>query len=224
MRFLRRILFLCVLILVVPGARVDAVSEDGASGLQQGISETLSRLEVKASRLKTLKTAFIQEKNLAAFQHPLILKGRIFMERGGRLAWHVDEPLRYSVLITDKVIRQWDEETRQIREIPLSGNPMLRTALEQISVWFNGDYSAALEEYETELVQEKPLVLRFTPKPSALTARVLKSIELTFRNNEEYLDRILILEIGGDSTLIRFENTILNSPLKEADFEVEDRA
>jgi len=223
MNLLRPILLVFLLCLLV-GETARAVSGGLSPAPGPGLSATISRLEAHASRLKTLKTDFVQEKNLAAFRNTLTLRGRIFMERGGRLAWHVDEPVRYSVLITDKVIRQWDEETQQVREIPLSGNPMLRAALDQISVWFNGDYSAALQEYEVDLVQERPIIMRFTPRPTALTARVLKSIELSFRNNEEYLERILILEVGGDSTLIRFENTILNSPLKEADFEVEGRA
>ena len=224
MHLLRLVPLICLLFLPFSSETARAVSDGQATAPGASLRATLSRLEAQSSRLKTLKTDFVQEKNLAAFRHTLTLRGRIFMERGGRLAWHVDEPVRYSVLITDKVIRQWDEETRQAREIPLSGNPMLRTALDQISVWFNGDYTAALKEYEVALLQEKPVVIRFTPKPAALTARVLQSIELRFRANEEYLEHILILEAGGDSTLIRFENTILNSPLKEADFEVERRA
>ncbi len=224
MRRLRKVFLFSLLCLVYAGQSARAVPESPSAGLGPRLSATISRLEAHAARLKTLSTEFVQEKNLAAFRNTLTLRGRIFMERGGRLAWHVDEPVRYSVLITDKVIRQWDEETRQVREIPLSGNPMLRTALDQISVWFNGDYSSALKDYEVELVQENPVVIRFMPKPSALTAKVLKSIELRFRSNEEYLEQILILEAGGDSTRIRFENTVLNSPLKEADFEVDRRA
>jgi len=224
MNLLRPILLTCLLCFLFSHETARAVSGGLSPEPGSELYATLSRLEAHAAQLKTLKTDFVQEKHLAAFRNTLILRGRIFMERGGRLAWHVDEPVRYSVLITDKVIRQWDEETGQVHEIPLSGNPMLRTALDQISVWFNGDYSSALKEYDVDLVQQKPVVIRFTPKPEALTARVLKGIELRFRSNEEYLEHILILEAGGDSTLIRFENTILNPPLKEEDFEVEGRA
>jgi len=67
----------------------------------------LRRLGENVSAFKSLKTNFVQEKDLAIFQNRIIMKGRIYLQKPNRMAWHVDEPVKYSVVITDKSIRQW---------------------------------------------------------------------------------------------------------------------
>jgi len=61
-----------------------------------------------------------------------------------RLYWHVDDPIKYSVFITDKFIRQWDEDTDQTQEMLLSSNPVFQVAVNQLTAWFSGNYISLL--------------------------------------------------------------------------------
>lgn len=189
-------------------------------GPSPALSAVLHRLEEKMSGLKTLKTDFVEEKKLSAFRNSIRLRGHIYMERPGKLIWHVDEPVRYSVLITEEYVRQWDEDTNRVQEIPLSNNPVLRTVFSQMTVWLNGQFTTLLQEYKVELIQESPVVLACVPRDENVLKKVVKQITLSFQEDETYLKQIIILEAGGDSTTISFHDTVLNVPLDNRDFEV----
>ncbi len=206
---------------------LSSVSPSGASepqGKQQenaaDLGKTLGILVEKASAFTTLKTDFIQEKEMAMFRAKLVITGRIYLKKPNTIAWHVDSPMKYSVLITDTRIRQWDEDTNKIQELSLKKNPVFRNVLNQLSVWFSGDYRSLLETNDAVIVQKKPIVLDFVPKDNAITKKIIKNITVTFRQDETYLKQIRIRELSGDVTTITFNNTVLNIPLDNSNFEV----
>ena len=89
------------------------------------MQELLRTIGKKVSNFKSLKTDFVQEKDLAMFRKKIVLRGRIYMQKPSMLAWHVDKPVKYSVVITDKAIRQWDEDTNKVQEMSLCKEPDL---------------------------------------------------------------------------------------------------
>ena len=189
-----------------------------------GVIEVLERLERNVSSISTLSASFIQKKNMAAFSHEIEMSGRVFIKKPSTLAWHVREPLRYSVLITDKLIRQWDEETDQVHEISLAGNPMLGAVLEQMTVWFGGRYTALTKDYDVSIAaggkDNKAVVLVFTPREQNMASKVIASVSVGLARDERYLSWIKIVEKGGDTTLINFMDTVFDAPLDESKFEV----
>ena len=196
----------------------------GKGALKQAELPALLRtLGKKSSDFKTLRTDFTQEKKMAMFRNKLVMKGRIFLRKPSQIAWHVDSPLRYSVLITDKLIRQWDEDTNQVQEISLAKNPIFQNVLNQLSVWFSGDFSSLIDSNEVRLVKREPLVIEFVPKENNISRKVIKSITITFREDMLYLKQLRIQELSGDVTTIHFNNTQLNTPLDAKCFEVKGR-
>lgn len=177
----------------------------------------------KASDFRTLKTDFVQEKKMAMFRDKLVIKGHIALQKPDKIAWHVDSPLRYSVFISDRKIRQWDEDSNKVQEISLANNPIFQNILGQMRVWFSGEYGSLLEGHTVRLVQSAPLVLEFIPKENNMARKVMKSIVITFRNDQKYLQQIRINEVNGDVTTIHFTNTILNPPVDGSSFEVKGR-
>ncbi len=213
--------------LIVLLSPVQTVSHAGAADETTpeaaAVSELLGRLGKEVSAVQTIKTAFIQEKRLAVFQNTVVIKGRIYLQKPGRIAWHVDSPIRYSVVISDTSIRQWDEDTNRVQEISLARNPVFQNVLGQLRVWFSGDYGSLLRDYEAQVVQENPYVFRFSPKKENMAAKVIKNIRIEFREDRKYLSRIVITELSGDSTVITFTDTRFDVPFQTQDFEVKRR-
>lgn len=210
-----------MLILLVNGgtAFAEDVKREGAPS-SDDLSVLLHDIGKRVSDFKTLKTDFIQEKEMAMFKEKLIIRGRIYLLKPNRVAWHVDKPLRYSVLITDTFIRQWDEDTDQVQELSLKKNPMFQNVIRQLTVWFSGEYGSLLETNDVRLVKRSPLVIEFSPRGNNDARKVIKTITITFREDETYLQQIRMKELSGDVTTITFTNTILNTPLDDAVFEV----
>lgn len=211
-------LVFCLLLQTVPvlaDERPARVAQETAD-----LKPFLDELGRKVSDFKTLKTDFTQDKEMAMFKDKLVLRGRIYLEKPNKVAWHVDAPLRYSVLITDKVIRQWDEDTNQVQEISLAKNPIFQNVLNQLTVWFSGDYSSLLEVNSVRIVKHEPLAIEFIPLEKNISKKVIKSITITFRDDKKYLQQLRIQEVSGDVTTIHFTNTLLNAPLDSGSFEV----
>jgi len=215
-------LLFCCLILSLYYLPFSEAQENKTDGVTD-VSVLLRRLGRQVSNFKSLKTDFVQEKNLAIFQNKIILKGRIYLQKPGRIAWHVDKPVKYSVLITDTMIRQWDEDTDQVQEISLSKNPVFKVAIGQLTTWFNGDYISLLDDYTVRIRRRDPFVLEFFPKETNAAKKFIKTVTITFREDEKYLKQIKIQEPSGDSTTLSFEDTVLNAPLEERFFKVNRR-
>ncbi len=207
------------------GEELKAGTTDATAEEKQAsdMRELLLQMEKQGSDFNSLKTDFIQEKNLAVFRNKIIIKGRIYLQKPGTVAWHVDEPLKYSVLITDKLIRQWDEDTNQVQEIPLSKNPMFRVVIDQLTAWFSGRYVQLLDDYTVSAKKTHPLEIEFVPRESGNMKKIIKAITITFREDRKYLQKVQFDEVSGDSTTITFKNTIFNAPIDSTDLEVKGR-
>lgn len=180
----------------------------------------LKDIEKKLSDFKNLKTDFIEEKYLAIFKKKIVLQGRIYLQKPDKIAWHVDKPVRYSVLITDKSIRQWDEDTGKVQEIALSGNPVFKMVLGQMTAWFSGSYGTLEGDYNIKIKRRNPAVIEFTPKENNFAKKVISSVTVRFREDERYLRQIAIKEISGDSTIITFEKTVIDTPIDDRFFTI----
>lgn len=178
------------------------------------LNAVLSRLEKNMSGIKTIKTGFIQEKELAVFKQKVVLKGTVCIEKPARLAWRVDNPVKYVMIMSDDTISQWDEDTGRVQKISLSKNPAFEAAIGQMRIWFSGSYSPLLKDYGISLLREKPVSLKFTPKPATFAGNVIKSVTVDFRKDEQYINRIFIEEKGGDTTSLLFVDTRLNIPVE----------
>jgi outer membrane lipoprotein-sorting protein len=191
-----------------------------AGGATPDAVEVISRLESRMSALRTLRADFVQEKHLAVLDQPLVLRGTILMEKPDRFSWMVREPLRYSMVIIGEVAQQWDEDTRRVEKIPLSGNPVFKTAIRQLRSWLTGAYGSMLGEYEVTVLGTAPTCLEFVPRDTALAREVIDRVTVTFASDESYIHQIRIVEKGGDRTLLTFENSRLNSPIPPSAWKV----
>lgn len=191
--------------------------------LGQVLYEVLHRLEDKTSEIRTLKTEFVQEKKLAVFKEKIILKGMIFLQKPELFAWHIIEPLRYSMVIKGDILYQWDEDTKRTQKISLSKNPAFQVAISQMKDWFSGKYTSMTEDYNIIVIKRKPVSLKFNPKKNTTAGNVIDSVTVIFRNDERYIHQIYIKEKSSNSTLLTFVNTQLNTPLEAAAWEVKPR-
>jgi outer membrane lipoprotein-sorting protein len=197
-----------------------AQGKSKATNQDSAIYNYLRELGAKSSKVKSLETSFIQEKKLAAFKNKLVIKGMIYLLKPDKIAWHVDDPIKYSLLITGKFLRQWNEETDRIQEIPFAQNPMLKTVFDYLKGWFSGNYVIFLKDYDVKILQKVPPLIEFIPKEKSVVKQIIRNITMCLKEDVRYLKWIKIKNVNGDNTKISFKNTLLNSPIDTALFEV----
>ena len=212
------ILALLAIISVALNARQDPAGEKNKAPppqVSEAVVKVLKSLEQSFAGVKTMQTRFVQEKKLAVFKQTIILKGTIVLENPGRFAWHVESPVKYSLVIAGDVIRQWDEDTNKVQKISLSSNPIFKIVSEQMQNWFRGKYASLTGEYEISVVKEKPeCVLLFVPRDKSMIKKSIKHVKVTFRKDKRYVKEILIADTTGDTTKMIFSDTLLNRPVK----------
>ena len=85
-----------------------------------------AELLLNIANFRTLRTNFVQTKHLKAFKKPMVLNGELCLDRAGkRFAWHVEKPLRYSCIIANGKLTQWDADSDKTVSVPFSKYPML---------------------------------------------------------------------------------------------------
>jgi len=182
------------------------------------VTERLRQLESKLATVQTLKVNFVQEKQMAILEQKLVLKGRITLQQPDKIAWRVQSPIRYAMVIQGATLRQWSEETQDVQQFSLTGNPVFATAVKQIQSWFSGNYLALTHEFNVSLLAESPLAFQFTPRAGSPAREMIVHIIIRFGADERFLKSLEVVESGGDTMRIIFSDTTLNPALTKEEW------
>jgi len=216
--------WLCAAAILLAAGALPAAEEAPAIATPAALA--LQRLEQSFHDVKTVQAAFRQERRLAMFTRPVIIEGRISLEVPGRMAWHVEKPLRYGFVMSDTEIRQWDEATGRAVAMPVNANPVLKVVSQQMPRWFAGQFQTLAGIYDATVVSNRPCVLAFTPRAGAAPDSGgigIQRMTVTFREDERYVQQVQIEEPGGDLTTIVFTDVRLNEPIDPRAWEVKPR-
>jgi len=184
-------------------------------------AELLQSLEKSFSAIRTVQTRFTQEKTLRIFQRTIVLEGRLVLENPDRLAWRIDTPIKYVLVLDGDYALQWDEETRKVQKTKTAGDPVFEEVLGQIGKWFSGRFASLAKDYDLKVLSRQPLKMEFIPKPDSLSGKAIKRVSVSVRDDRKYVEEIGIEDIGGDLTRIVFHGTVLNEPVDPAEWKVD---
>jgi len=177
--------------------------------------DSLKEVEKNNIAITTLSADFIQTKHLSLFQEPIVSRGKIYLKKPGLFAWRSTSPIKYNMVIKGMAIAQWDEDSKALQKISLNSNPAFSTAIDQMKLWFYGDYAKLSDNYEISVTSENPLTFKFVPHQDFFTAKVIDSMSVVFNSEKSYLKKISIAEKSGDTMEIDFSAVTINPKLGE---------
>ncbi len=183
-------------------------------------TDLLQSLEKRFSTIKTVQTKFRQEKELKVFSRTIVMEGRVVLENPDRLAWRIDTPIRYVLVLNGKYAMQWDEDSNKVQKMKTHGDPIFEEVIGQIEKWFSGEFASLLNDYDLTIKSEQPPVLEFIPKQGGMIGKVIRRVTISVREDRRYVERIAIEDVGGDKTTITFYDTVLNAPVAAGEWEV----
>jgi len=220
---LRIVVLISYICLLGIGGYAKTLVNEESQGTDSDIGDVLGRLEEKMSKIRTIKTDFIQEKDIAIFNQKVVLKGTIFLQKPLLFAWHVREPVRYSLVIKGDEIRQWNEDTDRVQQVYLKEAPVFKMIIEQMIKWFSGTYTSMIKECDVKILKQHPTTLKFTFLESTVASKFINNVIVIFREDERYIHQIHLKEKSGDSMLLTFIETQLNVPIDAASWEARPR-
>lgn len=178
-----------------------------------GVTEVLENITQQMADLKSVQVDFVQEKKMAIFSAPIVLRGMLSWERPDSFAWHIISPIEYAIIMRQGVARQWDGEHNVVQEFKMSSNPIMRVASQQLQRWFSGNYEKLATEYDVSLISRQPLILTCVPHKDSPEFEFIARVSIQFREDLRYINKITIEEVSGDLTNIQFENSRLNETI-----------
>ena len=198
----------------------DSQKQDGALLSSESDAEqvevALKVLEKEFKNLKSISSDFVQIKKMSLFDRSIILKGRLLIRFPHYFRWEVDEPVKTTVTADGDSIAIWDEESGETQHTSTRNNPVIKNIWAQIDSWFMGKYTLLAKDYAISILKDGVSdssipVLVFKPKSKPLSAAV-KSVTLYFSKatkssaGRQYLKKVVLAEVSGDSTTIEFNN------------------
>lgn len=175
-----------------------------------------TRASGKMAETTSLRSEFVQVKRLKAFRKPLKITGELCMDRTGRFAWHVKTPIRYSCVIADGKLRQWDADTGKTLTLDMDSNPGLQYLARSLAGFFSGDFTEMKKDFDAVSVSSDGLSGEMQPRQGVPAANFIRSIRFFFEDDSlSALRRVVIDECSGDETDIEFLSPVRNQPIPE---------
>jgi outer membrane lipoprotein-sorting protein len=150
-----------------------------------------------------------QKKKLSRLAHEIVIRGKLYLGKEGRLAWHVASPIKYSCVIEKDTIKQWDEDSGEVTTVSAEDHPGLKVVFRYLRSWFSGELRMLTKEFKYKADVEKRQ-LEFTPLKDSGAAGFVKKISMQYREDLVYLDEIKVIEANGDKTTITYSDVKLN--------------
>ncbi len=173
------------------------------------VDNVLLNVEKNMSNVTAVHASFIQKKQMAMFDMPVMIKGQFYIQNPDKFAWIVSEPIEYTLILTDDKILKWDE-SNGTQELSLKENPMFKAMIDQITFWFSGAYASCEKDYVIKLIKKEPSILEFTPKKHNPASKMLTNITLIFQEDKKYISKITLLEKNSDVTELFFTDVKIN--------------
>ena len=156
---------------------------------------------------------FGKGKYLAVFKDALVSRGRFYYSKPDKLRWELTSPVVAGFALNGASGRRWRDSEKRSESFELDRDPVMKIVAEQLLAWARADFPWLKAHYRIAIAGEKPVRLRLTPLFE--TGGFLDHLEIRFSADGSHVQQVEVHEKDGDSTRIRFRNTVVNGPLAD---------
>ena len=181
-----------------------------------GLSQDWKALTQAADSIRSLKSEFIQKKDLRILSTPLISKGRLYYQAPDLLRWEYFSPLKSVMLKKGEAINTY-QFFNGAWKADLSQAVELRGMIfAEINKWLKGRFNVT-DSFTPSYSSGPPVHVIFTPRQE-LKSYLLR-IELIFSERPGIIKSVEIIESDDARTMIEFINLEINSNIPAEVFE-----
>jgi len=178
-------------------------------------------IAVNAKNINSIKSSFRQVKYLS-FLSDKVETGGIFLlkkENGTNLVkWQYTTPFAYQIVLDGKSVYMKDGE--KVSRFDMSSNSVFEELNEIMIKSLNGTILSENEKFSFELYERgRELFVSMTPSNSTIK-EYFKLIRIVIDKKDYTVTKLEMVETGGDSTEIFFNERKINTPVDKSEFQL----
>ncbi|SDZ76529.1 Outer membrane lipoprotein-sorting protein [Desulfuromusa kysingii] len=183
------------------------------------LAPLLAELQQAAAETETLSSPFVQEKYLQIFSEKLISNGQFAYQKPDRLRWELLTPVASGFILRGDQGERWNSLSQKQEKFSVKSDPIMGMIAQQLLAWARVDLDWLQSRYRMEVSSVTPIVLTLYPLDQG-EATFIDHLNIQFSTDRRHVSEVLMVEQGGDSTLLRFIDAQVNIELAADTFQV----
>ena len=178
-------------------------------------SDFKTRFATASQKTNTIKSDFVQEKNLSLLAEKMVSKGKFWFKKDNKVRMEYNQPFQYLMILNNNNI--YIKDGQKENKMSASSNKLFqqinRIVIDCVkgSAFSNTDFRInVFENKQTYLIELSPFVKNLKD--------IFKTINVTVDKKDYSVLSIQMNEVSGDYTLINFVNKQINASLPDALF------
>ena len=216
---MRKLLFIFCLLAVTIAAHAQPTGPSGYAGYTAVADLTNFKTAFSATALKitSIKSDFIQDKNLSMLSEKITSKGNFWFKKDSRVRMEYNQPFKYLMILNkDKVyVKDGAKESK----VSTRSNKMFQQ-INKIMIDCMQGTMLDNTDFKTRVFENKNSALvELTPVSKGMK-EMFKSINVIVDKKDFSVTSIQMLELSGDNTIMRFTNKELNASIPDTLFDI----
>ena len=174
-----------------------------------------TKLETATKSVNSIKSDFVQEKNLSALSEKIISKGKFYFKKNNLLRWEYVKPFKYLIVFNDTRITIKDEG--KVSQFDMKSSELFGKVNDIILRSIRGDVLRNKDFSYQFFESEKYFQLRMFPLQKSIKV-LFRQINISFDKKDYSVSRLELIEPSGDFTKIDFSGKKFNETIPEEIF------
>ena len=166
-------------------------------------------------KIVSIKSDFVQEKNLSLLSEKIISKGKFWFKRDGLVRMEYDQPYQYLMILNkDKI---FTKDGQKENKISARSNKLFQQ-INRIMIDCMQGTALNNPDFKTRIFSNKTSsLIELTPVTKGLK-EIFKSINVIVDSKDFSVISIEMLELSNDNTVMRFTNKEMNAEIPDSLF------
>lgn len=206
-----------ILVVSILISGITAIAQPAGYGPVANLPKFKEQFATVAGKTETIKSDFVQEKNLSMLSEKIVSKGKFWFKRENMLRMEYNTPFQYLMILNNgnMYIKDGQKENKVSTKSSKLFNQINKITIDCVrgSVFNNPDFIAkAYENKNTYLIELSPA--------SKALKEFFNTIDVIVNKSDFEATTIEMNENSGDNTIIRFTNREINANIPDAIFTI----
>lgn len=180
--------------------------------------QIITKIDKSASKMQSLQCNFTQIKTMKMLSKQMKSEGMMYFKRTNKLRWEFRSPYTYSFIMNGDKVKM--KSSKSTQNIDIKRNKIFRQITDIIVNCITGEGLKNESYFTLEMYEHNnSYYARLYPKKKELK-QMYKAVELYFNPELTMVTSVKMEEKTGDVTLIKMNNTKVNSAIDEKMFSV----